>query len=149
MECKNEKVNMREAARKARETAKWAKTMTKVALRYASQQSLKWQIISFEGPRGQESAGIVDLIAIRRNHSKTVKSPLKPGDLFEIILIQVKGGTAEDPTADDKIRLAKVKEFYQAKYIILASWKKGKLPIFKHLLENLEWEEIDPENIFK
>ena len=30
----------------------------------------RWQIVSFPGPAGRESAGIVDLMAIRKNHSK-------------------------------------------------------------------------------
>lgn len=129
--------------------AHWAKIMTKWALRFASQKSRKWQIVSFEGSRGQESAGIVDLIAIRKDFRRPTVLPLKPGDLFEIILIQTKGGTAPGPTEGDKRRLLKVGDFYNAKYIVLTEWKKGKVPIFKKLLRNLKWEEINPKFIFK
>ena len=45
---------------------------------------------------GHESAGIVDLMAIRKDHG-THNSKFKRGDLFEIILIQIKGGGARLP----------------------------------------------------
>lgn len=136
------------AVSKAHKTGRWAKTMTKVALRFASKGSKQWQIVSFEGSKGAESAGIVDLIAIRRNY-KIQQKPLKPGDLFEIVLIQAKGGSAADPTAEDNVRLLKVGDYYRAKYIILASWKKGEMPNFRFLGRDLKWRTIKPEIIFK
>jgi hypothetical protein len=60
-------------------------------------RSSRWQLVGFPGPGGRESAGIVDLLAIRKNHTKP-KSPFKRGDLFEIILIQIKGGGRNDRT---------------------------------------------------
>ena len=62
------------------------------------------ELVSFPGPAGRESAGIVDLMAIRKNHAKS-KGRFKRGDLFEIILIQIKGGGARRPKMDDIKRL--------------------------------------------
>ena len=53
----------------------------------------RWQLVGFPGPAGRESTRIVDLIAIRKDHA-TVNGGFKRGDLFEIILIQIKGGGA-------------------------------------------------------
>ena len=64
----------------------------------------RWQLVGFPGPGGQESAGIVDMLAIRKNH-KTPKPPFKRGDLFEIILIQIKGGGARRPDKNEIRRL--------------------------------------------
>ena len=68
--------------RKAKRTGIWAKTMTKWEISHSLKGAKKWQIVSFEGPGKGESRGIVDLIAIRRDH-KYSKKPLKIGDLFE------------------------------------------------------------------
>lgn len=60
--------------------------------------------MEFPGPGGGESTGIVDFMAIRKDHSQPETDPLKRGDLFEIILIQVKGGSARMPTRQDVLR---------------------------------------------
>ncbi|MBA2438741.1 MAG: hypothetical protein H0V52_10420 [Acidimicrobiia bacterium] len=51
-----------------------------------------WEIVNFTGRAGRESAGIVDLLAIRKDH--TIDLVKHRGDYFEMILIQVKGGSA-------------------------------------------------------
>ena len=133
--------------KKAKRTGIWAKTMTKWLITYLTKGRKKWQIVSFEGKNGGESRGIVDFIAIRRNH-KAVESPLQIGDYFELILIQTKGGSAPMPTPADNLRLSKVGEHYNAKHIILSSWQKGKSLTLYHLV-NCLWEEIDPKEAFK
>jgi hypothetical protein len=50
---------------------------------------------------------------------------LKRGDAFQIVLIQVKGGYAAKPTAEDATRLRTVARIHHAHRILLASWKKG------------------------
>ena len=142
------KLDMKKTAEKAQNVGRWAKIMIKWALRFTSKNK-RWQIVSFEGPKKMESAGIVDLIAIRRDYNKPIQSPLKPGDLFEIIFIQVKGGSAPEPSAEDKKRLLSVSDYYGAKHVVLAEWKKGKSPIFKTLSKDLKWELVDPADIFK
>ncbi len=78
------------AQQTAAKTARWAVTMTKVRIR-AMLSRTKWQLVTFLGGSGGESVGIVDLLALRKNHA-ACKPPAKRGDSFEIILIQVKGG---------------------------------------------------------
>jgi len=133
--------------KKAKKTGQWAKTMTKWLITYSSKGSKKWQLVSFEGPKGGESRGIVDFIAIRRDH-KSSEKPLKRGDLFEIILIQAKGGSAPMPSTDEILRLSKVGECYHAKRIILADWQKGKAPTLYSLV-NSSWKRIEPKDAFK
>ena len=132
---------------KAKNTGIWAKTMTKWLISYSSKGRKKWHFVSFEGKNGGESTGIVDFIAIRRNH-KVEENALKIGDYFELILIQVKGGSASMPTEAEKIRLAKVGEHYHAKKIILSSWIKGKRLVL-YYLENNEWIELEPKEVFR
>lgn len=132
--------------KKAQRTGQWAKIMAKWLITYSSRGGKKWQIVSFEGTKGGESRGIVDFIAIRRDH-KTKKGPLKIGDLFEIILIQAKGGSAKSPSDEDKKRLLEVGKYYHAKDIILADWQKGK-KLTLYSLKNSEFVPIEAKNIF-
>ena len=133
--------------KKAKKTGQDAKKWTKWLITHSSKGRKKWQFVSFEGPKGGESRGIVDFIAIRRDH-KYRKNPLKIGDLFEIILIQVKGGSAPIPSNDDILRLSKVGKYYHAKHIIFGDWKEGKVPTL-YFLVNSSWEEIKPKDAFK
>ena len=119
------------AQEKAASTAKWAVTMTKVRIRRVIAKT-KWQLVTFLGPQGSESVGIVDLLAIRKNHAPG-KSGLKRGDLFEVVLIQVKGGSAPFPSADELQRLRIVGKAYSAKAVLLAQWKKGEEASFYSL----------------
>ena len=116
----------RKIVQKAARTARWAKIMTKWLVTKAS-VGIKWQPVDFSGPSGSESRGIVDVLAIRKDHS-TPPDGLKRGDLFEIILFQVKGGAAPWPTLGDIDRLRRVARHQSAKCVVLAEWKKGKQP---------------------
>jgi hypothetical protein len=110
----------------AARTQRWAVTMTKVRIRQLMSLAPfpRWHFVSFTGPGGRESRGVVDLIAIRKDH-KTFEG-LKRGDRFQIILIQVKGGYAANPTTDDADRLRAVARYHRAQCVLLASWKKGR-----------------------
>ena len=132
--------------KKAQHTAKWARTMTKWMVTYSRKTGAKWNVVDFGGKTKSEARGIVDLIAIRKDHRKDVPE-LKRGDLFEIVLIQTKGGTAPRPTAEDVVRLSKVAEHHRAKAVVLAEWKKGdKLELFS--LEASNWKCVAPGDIF-
>jgi len=102
----------------------------------------KWELVQFVGPDGKESRGIVDILAIRKNHRETADG-LKRGDLFEIILIQVKGGSAPWPTRDDIERLRRVAQHHKPKCILLAEWKKGAPPTLYRLKKVLR-KDFDP-----
>ena len=111
-------------ALRALRTARWARIMTKWLITHSSRGGVKWQVVSFNGPKGQESAGIVDMIAIRKNHAAPQLG--SRGDLFEIILVQVKGGSAKFPTDDDVKRLMSVKAHHRASKVVLVEWKQAK-----------------------
>jgi hypothetical protein len=155
--------NPSDATAKAIRTAKWATTMTRWAIGFETngrrlgsrtvKPTRRWQLVGFPGPAGRESAGIVDLIAIRKNHGKP-NGKLKRGDLFEIILIQIKGGGARRPTLDDLRRLRAVAKRYNARDVALSEWVKGRGPKFYWLDRNQHdpntvWEEIDPGILFR
>jgi hypothetical protein len=91
---------------------------------------------------------VVDLVAIRRDYREPADRTLKRGDLFEIILIQIKGGGAKKPTQADKDRLLKVKRKYGARRVVLFSWKKGEEKRFAVLGRDREWHDVDPEQLF-
>ena len=67
--------------------------------------------------RRRRIAGVVDMLAIRKDHGDP-PSGAKRGDLFQIILIQVKGGYAAKPTAEDgtRLRIAAKRDMGRALY---------------------------------
>jgi len=102
--------------------------------------------VDFGGKTKAEARGIVDLLAIRKDH-RNDRIGLKRGDLFDIILIQTKGGAAPRPTPDDVARLSRVARHHRAKAIVLAEWRRGeKLDFFK--FERNQWQPINPGDIF-
>lgn len=127
-------------------TEKWAVIMTKVCIRQAVAHAPfpRWHLLTFVGPDGRESGGVVDLIAIRKDHN-TPRNGLKRGDAFQMILIQVKGGYAAKPTAEDVRRLRIVARRHGACKVLLAAWKKGAIARFYSLQEKRgdpTWIEI-------
>jgi hypothetical protein len=141
-------VNWRKAQRKAANTARWAITMTKVRIRRVLART-RWQLIAFPGKSGGESVGIVDLVAIRKNHRKPPRD-LSRGDLLQIVLIQVKGGAASMPTADDSRRLRAVGRHHRCvRDVLTASWKRGKAAKF-YRLRGKRWVEVtDLDAVFR
>jgi len=135
----------RAPARKAARTAKWARTMTKWVVTHSHRGGARWKIVDFGGSKGAESRGIVDLMAVRKDHRPT-DARFKPGDLFEIILVQVKGGGAAHPTADDRLRLRAVAKRYRAR-VVLSSWERQGAPEI-YLLRDDRWVEKSPVDIF-
>lgn len=136
-------------------TGKWAVTMSKVCIRQAvaSAPFPRWHLLTFAGQGGGESRGVVDMIAIRKDHASP-RNGLKRGDTFQIILIQVKGGYAAMPTAEDGKRLRIVAKKHGACAVLLATWKKGKAARFFSLGNGgksiRDWTEVEDLNaIFK
>ncbi len=119
----------KKASERAAKSGRWATTMTKWLITRLGKRCA-WEFISFKGPTGRESTGIVDMLAIRKDHMTKAEDPLKRGDLLEIIVFQIKGGNAVWPTEEDVMRLRYVGKNYKAKAIILSRWKLGKRPVF-------------------
>ena len=143
------------AAKKAAHTARWATTMTKWLVSFTKSRTA-WQVVEFTGPHGRESRGIVDLLAVRKNHRQPVDG-LKRGDLLEIVLLQVKGGTARWPSWDDIDRLRRVARHHRAKAVVLAVWHKGAQPTLYGLKSRVRhtegprsaWDAVTPEEVFR
>lgn len=132
--------------KKAQHTAKWARTMTKWLVTYSRRTGAKWNVVDFGGETKAEARGIVDLLAIRKDHRHDGPG-FKRGDLFEIVLIQTKGGSARRPTPDDVARLKRVARHHRARTVILVEWQRSeRLELFK--LTGSRWESVSPDEVF-
>ena len=142
----NPKVAELSPGRKAQKTARWARTMTKWLITFAGGAKTKWRFVEFGGSTGSESRGIVDILAIRKDHSQRAR--LKRGDRFDIVLIQSKGGSSRRPTPEEIERLSVVGERYGAKAVVLAEWKRGThLQLFR--LAEGQWHTATAGEIFR
>jgi hypothetical protein len=112
-------VDWKEAQQKAERTARWAVTMAKVRIRQVASRT-RWQLVTFYGKSGAQSVGVVDMVGIRKDHSKPMGAA-KRGDALQIILIQVKGGAAARPTKEDAARLRTVAKRDGACDVLLAT----------------------------
>jgi hypothetical protein len=129
---------------KSGNTDRW----TEILFRALSNRVAKrWRFVSFRGVGGGEWCGIVDVMAIRKNTAPSKDHLLKPGDLFDIVLVQMKGGLAKRPSLPEIKRLKAVKKFYQAKDIILFEWKRGQGCIFSRR-EGDKWTKSSTKEIF-
>ncbi|HEX5243149.1 MAG TPA: hypothetical protein VFW23_07765 [Tepidisphaeraceae bacterium] len=142
-------VNWKLAQQKAARTARWAVTMTKVRIRRVASRT-HWQLVTFCGKAGGESIGVVDLLAVRKDHANPGPS-MRRGDALQMLLIQVKGGSAAMPTADDARRLRAVAKRHRARRVLLASWKKGSAVRFYRLKGgSSHWVEVtDLDEVFR
>jgi hypothetical protein len=130
---------------KTHTTGRWAEIMFRALSRRVAK---RWEFVSFRGKGKGEWKGVVDIVAIRKDTSQPENAKLKRGDLFEIILVQVKGGTAPPPTKEDCIRLREVARRYDAR-VVLFEWKKGVYWRF-HVLDDrsLRWIPTPGEVVF-
>ena len=92
------------------------------------------------------------MLAIRKDHSLPIRG-IRRGDALQIILIQVKGGTAARPTPEDATRLRAVAKRHGACDVLLATWKKGTAARFFRLRRASArdaWAEVtDLDSIFR
>jgi len=135
-----------EAGINAHRTARWAKIMTKWLITRNRKNGAKWHVVNFLGPNNAESRGVVDLLAIRKDHQMR-DAKVKRGDLFEIVLIQVKGGGALFPSKEDVVRLKAAAKYHRAKAVILSEWKPRK-SLQLYLLKRNKWMSMKPDEIF-
>jgi hypothetical protein len=131
---------------KAHATGRWAEIIFRAL---SSRVADRWRFVSFRGVNRGEWRGVVDLIAIRKNTKQPSSGSLKRGDLFDIMLIQVKGGSARGPTIDDCRRLREVKRLHRAKDVVQFQWRKGKSAKFFVLGRNLNWLPSSSEELFQ
>ena len=135
----------REAESKAHETGKMANTLCKaLAMRHAK----RWRFVDFRGPKGRESAGIVDILAVRKLGKEPDVAGLKRLDLFEFQLIQVKGGSAGLPTRQEIDRLLLVQQQYGAKRVVLFEWAQKKKRVMFSELTSEGWQESTAKALF-
>lgn len=144
---KSEPTKMQVAAQKAIKTAKTATTLAKAHLaRESNKHDERWQWVDFPGLKGRESAGIVDILAIRKRWdvpTTTEFKNLKHLDLFDIMLIQVKGGSAPMPTANDIARMEEVADHYYACNVLLYQWNEKKKQSTGFRVLNRETHQFD------
>lgn len=131
---------------KAAETARWTETLFRALVRRA--QNRRWRFVSFRGARGGEWKGVVDVLGIRKDTSKSDHELLKSGDLFDIVLVQMKGGSAGLPTADEIRRLRVVARRYHAKRVVLFTWRRGEGCVFKQLSRGTQWLPSSSTQLF-
>lgn len=112
----------RAAVAKAQRTWRWAITMTRVLIKRSAERRA-WRVVDFHSGAGYESAGIVDLVLVRRDFTPTSR-----GDLLEVVFVQVKGGTAAWPAPEEIARLRRAAKHHRACAVVLSTWEKGKMP---------------------
>jgi hypothetical protein len=129
---------------KAHATGRGAETVFR---NLTSRVAVRWKFISFRGLDNGEWVGVVDLVAIRKDTRPSSGNILKRGDLFDIILIQIKGGSARSPTESDCRRLREVKRVYRARSIVQFQWRKGESSRF-FVLDRNQWKRATSQELF-
>jgi hypothetical protein len=140
------KSNSIPAHAKAHATGRWAEIIFRAL---SSRIADRWKFVSFRGTNKGEWRGVVDLIAIRKNSKQPSGEVLKRGDLFDIVLIQIKGGSARGPTINDNIRLREVQRLYRAKSVVQFQWRKGESSRFFVLRRDLTWKPTTSRELFE
>lgn len=135
----------RTASEQAHYTGRMAETLFRAL---STRVADRWKFVSFRGKKGAESRGIVDIVAIRRNMKEEVGSAHRMGDLFDIILVQLKGGGAVRPNERAVARLMTVKERYGAMEVVLFNWRDGVHSKFERLTDDGRWEDSSAAALF-
>jgi hypothetical protein len=109
----------------------------------------RWRFVSFRGRAGGEWRGVVDVLAVRKASRVPPGAVLKRGDLFEFILIQLKGGDAPGPSADDVRRLRLVQRRLGARAVVLYSWKRRAHSVYRKLAaRGNRWQNVSARSLF-
>lgn len=130
---------------KAAANGRWAETMFRALTKRIGR---RWRFVSFRGSGGGEWRGVVDILAVRKSSAANGGMRLKTGDLFDFILIQLKGGAAPMPTRADVQRLRRVAAHYRALHVVLYSWKRGAHSKYFTLEANGTWKEAVATDVF-
>lgn len=132
-------------SQKARRIDQWTETLFKAL---SSRVAKRWRFASFRGAGGGDWCGVVDVLAIRKDTATPGDPRLKRGDLFEMILVQMKGGSARMPSDLDKVRLQRVRRFYGAKEVVLFKWNHAARSCTFSTLEGTKWKASSAAKIF-
>ena len=126
--------------------AKWADTMTKWHIKKASKKQNQWRFVDFRGKKG-ESAGIIDAVAVRREHKKNQTK----ADNLDIILLQIKGSITNPkfPTKSEDHRLRLAGKSCNARKIVLSRYTYKENILFYELDRNNKWKLSEPKLLFK
>jgi hypothetical protein len=108
----------------------------------------RWKFVSFRGANGGEPRGVVDVVAIRRDMMVPEDVELRRGDLFEIVLIQLKGGQARWPNEADRRRLRRVAKRYGKGKIVLYEHRQQRRRSTFYELNGDNWQEVTREALF-
>lgn len=143
-----ELTNGQKAALKAIATGKNATALAKAHLiRESRKHDGRWQWVDFPGPHGRESAGIVDILAIRKRYELSEDpddAVLKHLDAFDMMLIQVKGGRAKMPSPEDIARMERVADLYRMSKVLLYQWNDRKKTETGYRVLNRDTHEFGP-----
>jgi hypothetical protein len=112
---------LKSASEKAHYSGRWGEIIFRAL---SARVAHRWKFVSFRGKGGGEARGVVDVLAVRKDMAEPAEAGLKRGDLFEIVLIQIKAGGARPPTADDCQRLRQVAKRYRATRIVLFEFRR-------------------------
>lgn len=132
-------------SKKAAKTDRWTEILFRAL---TAKVAKRWRFVSFRGLGGGEWCGVVDVVAIRKDTSHSDHELLKSGDLFDIVLIQMKGGSASNPSLGDIQRLRAVAKSYRAKEVVLFAWKPGVSSKFSTLNRQGTWTDSSAQEIF-
>jgi hypothetical protein len=130
---------------KAHVTGRWSEIIFRAL---SAKVADRWKFVSFRGAGRGEWRGIVDVLAIRKDTSQPRQTSLKRGDLFDIILIQMKGGGARSPSGAELQRLRQVARHYHAHKVVLFEWRLGVSSHFSVLGARDRWRLSTGREIF-
>ena len=149
---KPEKTEKKLTQDKVNQSKNLAVEATKLQIEISNNSTAKYQFVEFSGPRGGDSNGIVDLLAIKknRNNKENKKHGLSNADLLDMIQIQVIGGGSGPPSNADKKRMKKVAKYHKFKETLLSRWdpRKDFFPVFYRLTDQNTWQIVDAKTIF-
>lgn len=138
----------KQAADDAITTGKNATALAKAHLiRESRKHGGRWHWVDFPGPNGRESAGIVDILAIRKRYELSEDpddAVLKHLDAFDMMLIQVKGGRAKMPSPEDIARMERVADLYRMSKVLLYQWNDRKKTETGYRVLNRDTHEFGP-----
>jgi hypothetical protein len=130
---------------KAHVTGRWSEIILRAL---STKVADRWKLVSFRGAGHGEWRGIVDVLAIRKSTAEPRDAALKKGDLFDIILIQIKGGGARSPNTAELQRLCQVARHYRARKVVLFQWRRGVSSHFSVLGQRNRWKLSSDREIF-